>query len=337
MIEALTWLSVGLGALGALLTLALALRRLMLAREARGREEGEARLLPLALGLLEGEMGASAALSPGDARMLAAVLARLGRRLQGDSNARIAAYLESTGGISEEIAALSDRYFWRRATAAFVLGDMGSSRAVPPLLRALGDPHRDVRSAAARSLGRLRALDSVEPLVDAFAHVRIPRAVVGAALLAIGPDATPRLRGLATGQEVEVRAAAIELIGLLGDMSAGALVTEALTDPAAEVRAKAAQAAARIGAAAAAAGLKEALDDRIPFVRAAAATALGMIGGPGVAESLLAVARDDTFEPAHAAARALARIDPPELAAAAAREGAGPHVDEAADLAALRR
>jgi HEAT repeat protein len=78
-----------------------------------------------------------------------------------------------------------------------------------------------------------------------------------------------------------------------------------------------------------------ALDDRVPSVRAAAARALGQIGGRQATQALLPVARTDAFEPARAAAEALARIDPALVTRVAATEDSGPHVREAADLAAL--
>jgi hypothetical protein len=47
------------------------------------------------------------------------------------------------------------------------------------------------------------------------------------------------------------------------------------------------------------------------------------------------IARTDRFRPARAAAQAVAAIDPAALRAAAAEPGAGAHLHEAADLAAL--
>jgi HEAT repeat protein len=78
-----------------------------------------------------------------------------------------------------------------------------------------------------------------------------------------------------------------------------------------------------------------ALGDRVPAVRGAAARALGQIGGRQATEALLPVARTDSFEPAREAAAALARIDPTLVIRVASEPGAGPHLREAADLAAL--
>jgi HEAT repeat protein len=213
---------------------------------------------------------------------------------------------------------------------------MGSHLAERPLRAALGDPNRDVRAAAARSLGRLGAAGAVRPLVYSLIRGDIPRTVAAEALLGIGPAALVPLRGLLVHPEAEVKTVAAELVGLLGDAADAAALHDLLTDTSAEVRAKAARALGRLGAQEAAAGLRVALDDRIPFVRAAAANAIGMIGDHDAGERLLALAREDRFEAAQAAARALACVDGTALLAAARDPANGQHVAEAASVLEVR-
>jgi HEAT repeat protein len=332
LIPFLTWSAVGLAAAGAISVCVLALRRLVLGRDERARLEAEARLGPLALDLLDGSDVAPADLSAGDARVLADLLRRLGRNLRGVSTERIAAFFEGRGLVAAEIARLDAGQAWRRATAAFTLGDMASPTAVPALLEALGDRDRDVRAAAARSLGRLGAVDAVETIVRALAEGRIPRSVAGQALLAIGPAALPSLRSLEGAEDAAARAFAIELVGLLGDASDGSRLVACVRDSSADVRAKAAFALGRLGAEEGAEQLRFALGDRIPFVRAQAARALGAVGDAAAVPELIEVARHDVFSAAHASARAAARLDPKQVAAAAAAPAPGPHVIEAADL-----
>ena len=110
--------------------------------------------------------------------------------------------------MGREIAELCNRRTWKRARAPHLLGDMASRRAAGPLLAALEDRKRDVRAAAARSLGTLQCVEAVEPLVDALVSGRVPRAVVGQALLTIGSASRERLRGLVPHADPEVRAVA---------------------------------------------------------------------------------------------------------------------------------
>jgi HEAT repeat protein len=331
MIGLLTWAAVGLGAAGALSVCVLAVRRIVVGRSDRIQAEAENRLLPVAISLLEGERVPTDSLTENDAQLLAALLSRLGRNVRGESSERIAAFFEQNGLVARELGTLSSPRAWRRASAAFALGDMASSAAVAGLLDALEDPDGDVRAAAARSLGRLGAVAAVEPIVYALAGNQLPRSVAGQALLAIGPAALPRLRALLAAPEPNARSFAVELVGLLGDASDDVSVLERLRDSSAEVRAKAARALGRLGTEQATTALTAALDDRIGFVRVSAARALGDVGDRDAVPALLRVASGDEFD----AARAAASLDPAGVRVAAVRPGAGPHLVEAADLLEL--
>ena len=332
MVELAAWSAVVLAAVTFVFVCVVAVRRVQVARDERRRAEAEERLRPLALALIDGERP-NEPLSRRDTRALAALLARYSRQLRGAAGGPLSTFFEEQGAVADACAALVERRPWRRATAAYELGDFGSVTAVPALLRALDDPERDVRAAAARSLGRLGAAEAVEPLVYGLAARRVPRAVAAHALLSIGPAALPALRELEARAESEVRAVAVELVGLLGDASDAPLLVERLHDASAEVRAKAARALGRIGAEEAAEEVRAALSDRIPFVRAAAANALGAFADRADVEALLVAARDTRFEAAQAAARAAARVDRAAVREAAERGDAGPHVAEAADVA----
>jgi HEAT repeats len=336
-LSVVAWSALALTALSVAFVLLLALRRFALAKEARRHVAAEQRLEPLALALASGERVELAGLGVDDAEVVAGLLGRYVRQLRGQARVDIAGFFEQRGFVEREIGKLRSRRIWKRARAAHLLGDMGSPRAAGPLLAALEDPKREVRAAAARSLGTLQCVEAVEPLVDALVSGRIPRAVAGQALLTIGSDSRDRLRGLVPHADPDVRAVAVELLGLVGAASDAPLVATHLRDSAAEVRAKAARALGRLGAEDEAANLRQTLDDRIPFVRATAAIALGMVADRKAGPALLEQARKDQFDPAHAAAYALAGVDPALLWDAARRLGQGPHVAEAADVTAVNR
>jgi HEAT repeat protein len=266
--------------------------------------------------------------------LLVDALAGYARQLRGSARERVAAYLEETGAVTHELAALHHRKGWQRATAAYRLGDMASNDAVEPLIAALDDEDRDVRAAAARSLGRLQAPRAVEPLLATLVGRQIPEAIIRWALLQIGETALPRLREIADRGEPEERAGAVQMIGLLGDATDAAVAKPRLRDTSAAVREQAAFALGRLGRAADVAGLLQALDDRVPSVRTAAADSLGRLRDERAIPALLEHARRDRFEPARAAAQALAQLDP-ELVTSEAPTG-GIHLQEAADLVAER-
>ena len=332
MLEALGIGALVLAVLSVLFLVALVLRRTSLARAERRRDELEARLRPLALALVDGDEVEERELSAEERAILAGAIGRLSRSVSGDARERIGEYFAGTEAYTAEIGALRDHRAWRRATAAYRLGDMACPEAASAILRRLEDRDPDVRAAAARSLGRLAAPEAAEPLVHTLVSGAVPRAIAFRALLDIGPGTLPVLRTLVHDPDQNVRAAAIELLGWLGQASDDAAVIEAVGDPAAEVRARAAGALGRLASADGADVLTEALDDRIYFVRLHAARALGQVGEHAAIPALVRQAREDRFEAARAAAEALSRIDPDALLAAAEEPGAGPHLHEAADL-----
>jgi HEAT repeat protein len=336
MAEALVVLTeVFLAAVG-LLLVTLVWRRVALGRGERRVREAERRVRPVAIALVEGEGGETAGLSTREQAVLADVLSRYARKLTGDADARIGAYFHDSQALRSALRELHARRMYRRAAAAFRLGDMYCpDEATQPLLAALDDPRREVRAAAARSLGRLRVVAAVLPVVEALVQRRVPNGIAGEALLELGTDARPELGRIAAHEDPSVRATAITLLGLVGDSGDSHIAAAALRDPSADVRRAAAEALGRIGTFSDEEALRAALDDRMHFVRAEAAATLGVIDAPEALPRLVEIARTDRFRPARAAARAVARIDPKLLTRVATAPDAGPHLHEAADLLAV--
>lgn len=317
------------------LLITLAIRRALFVSHARRYAAAVRRVRPIAISMVEGENDARPVLPTGDQAVLAEVLGRYSRQLTGGDRTRVAEYFRGSDALAQSLRQLSSRRAWRRAAAAYRLGDMGCEEVAPPLFAALDDGNRTVRAAAARSLGRLKIVDAAKPLVEALVSGRVPNGVAGEALVELGPAAVPELRAIAEHPNHQLRATAITLLGLVGDSADSPLVVRCLGDPSAEVRAAAAETLARIGGPPAEAALRSTLDDRIAFVRAGAAGALGVIGSREALPRLLEIARSDAFRPARAAAQAVARISPKVLLAAAEEPDAGPHLHQAADLSVL--
>jgi HEAT repeat protein len=267
--------------------------------------------------------------------VLADVLGRYARKLSGEASVRIAAYFRQSAALPAALRELRSRRAWRRAKAAYRLGDMCCAEVAPELLLALEDRRRDVRAAAARSLGRLRIADAALPLIEQLVSGRLPHGVAGQALFELGPPVVPELYRIAAHPDPPIRATAVRVLGFVGDAGDGDMAAGALRDASAEVREAAAEALGRIGADHAEADLLARLDDRVWTVRAAAAAALGDLDARAALPRLLELARTDVFRPARAAARAVATIDPRMLQRAAAQPDAGPYLKEAADLQAL--
>lgn len=323
-----------LGTLNAMLVAVLVYRRVRIARRARRRTRLEQQLKPTALAFLDGGQDLPGDLTEAQQEVLADVLGAYGRLLRGPAAARIAAYFEGHGTVDRELTALrSDRAAWRRAGAAYRLGDIGSPTASSGLIRALEDPDREVRTSAARSLGKLRCAEAVQPLLSAVAARTVPTALAGWALLQIGRDALPRLRAALESENPVHRAGAVRMLGLIGDPGDADLIQARMRDTAAPVRATAARSLARLGGPRDVPVLVAALDDRIPDVRAAAAEALGRLREP-ILDPLVQMTMADGFEVSRAAAYAAAAVDL-EGAARAAQAPEAVHLREAVDVRRL--
>ncbi len=228
------------------------------------------------------------------------------------------------GAVSELLGVLKDPDARVRASAAKVLGKIGSEseeKAVAiasSLVDSLNDPNQEVRRAAAEALGRIGSL-AVPKLAEALqAEQTVARSSAAEALGQIGADAkeaVPNLVARLQDSDWRVRSAAARALGKIGTeakLEAPAIVPpmiQALEDPDPEVRRSAAEALGRIGSPVVP-DLIDALQDESASVRAAAAEALGQIGADAreVVPNLIARLQDGDWRVRSGAAKALGTI-----------------------------
>jgi HEAT repeat protein len=195
-----------------------------------------------------------------------------------------------------------------------LLGSTASGDQTPGLVRLLADRSPDVRSAAARALGKAGDATAAPDLLTALTAARpLPSGIVGMALLDLGTDALPVLRENLTTGTPAAAALAASLLGLHGDLAAAPALTAVVRDPGRtpEVRRAAAEALGRIGAPQASDALTSALAfDPEPPLRQAAAEALGRIGDPAAVPTLVACLATDDLMVRTACGDALTAIGP---------------------------
>ena len=212
---------------------------------------------------------------------------------------RIAMAFDDLGITDRHIDTLRNHRSWeRRAMAAERLGQIGSPRAVFPLLKTIRDAKDeddDVRGAALRALGRIRDPAAIPELIEALGtpEAALPQRIAEI-LVRFGNAAVIPLCAEVRNPDSEVRRMwAAEVLGWLGDREAAIPLIDALGDVNPEVRAKAAGALGKLAEARAIDRLLEMLlSDPIPFVRTRVAQALGAIGHPRVVDHLVQVLRD---------------------------------------------
>lgn len=100
-------------------------------------------------------------------------------------------------------ALLNDSSYKVRTQAALLLGKLGDSSGVDPLIKALGDDNKTVRAMAAQSLGKLggdRAVAALKGLAvresDSFVRSQIEKALAATAAAAKPPETDNRDRKL---------------------------------------------------------------------------------------------------------------------------------------------
>lgn len=167
-----------------------------------------------------------------------------------------------------------------RALAAEILGILGQSQALGPLLFALADRDEEVQIAAATGLIYLHDPRCLKPLALALTELkgRIPPARVAQVLIAFGEVSIPYLVPLLDSANEETIIHALEILGSIGGPRALPYLIRGLKNPKATVRVAAARSLGETGFKEAGADLLEVLTDEDPKVRAAAAYALGRLG-----------------------------------------------------------
>jgi len=237
--------------------------------------------------------------------------------LEPEPAARAREALSRSGLAGREIARLGDRDAAPRAAACHAAGRLGEVSAVPVLIERLLDPSPEVRRAAVRALGELRAVEAIDPMAATIeAMGEWTNLLLVMALVRMGPAAAPaigrllqgsrssamtkallqvtgrlgvaadpvRVRALAAHADGEVRVEAVRVLGAVApDAESAAVCLAAMDDPEWPVRALAAWAIGRVGDDRALARLSRAMGDPAYWVRHHVAEAMGALGERGAA------------------------------------------------------
>jgi HEAT repeat protein len=153
-----------------------------------------------------------------------------------------------------------------RCYVAYLLGKIGDHRAVPELIRALGDTDREVREQAALALSNIGKA-AIDPLIAEL-----------------------------QSDKWQTRYRAVEALGKIADRKVVAPLLQALRDERDHVRYMAAKGLRDIRDSDAIDPLIALLKDENEHVRRMAATGLGVIGGTKVNEALLEALKTEQNE-----------------------------------------
>ena len=231
----------------------------------------------------------------------------------------------------------------KRASAAYILGEIKEERSLDLLVGLLRDISPTVRNRAVLSLEKVGSPRVVTPLIEAFMHEEEPaicetiinvslklsvdltmsrltekfvreensrnRAVIVKCLGAsANPQTLPLLaRGL-KDPDSRVRANSVEAVGALNDAQAIDLLLPLLNDPHNRVRSNAATALWKLGGTGAIVILKQMIQSSNKQMRSSAAWALGEIGALQFNDVLQGLTADSDPDVRRCALKALAKV-----------------------------
>ena len=206
--------------------------------------------------------------------------------LRGEDRTALARLLAERGIVDRAVEGLRSRSSVRRRRSAEMLGAAGYVDAEPDIVRLLDDRDAEVRSTAARALGRIGCARSVGALFRALEDRRVPANTASMAVLRIGPSGAGAIRTALDSSSPNVRSTAAELAGSLGLLDVRRAIEAMLDDEHRSVRVSTARALGRLSMPSSCAPLVARLE-RVPADHAdradeefavAAVAALGRIG-----------------------------------------------------------
>jgi HEAT repeat protein len=329
-----------------LLLVAVAARRLTTHLFDARRARLVARSRPLLLQVLAedeadpADLAALAAVPDAQWRVLEPAIVAMLAKVRGGARDALVEVLDRRGTLDRAERRTRSRSWVRRCEGAEMLGAARRGHTTRALVPLLADRNAEVRRVATRALGRVGSRDAVRPLLEAtVAGPGLSARDVASALVLLEPEATPLLAGAAAeARDPQVRAVAVEVLGLRGATDATELLVALLEhDPDPEVRIRCARAMGRLAVPTAAGPLSAALVSDSPELRAVAARALGALGTAAAVDALVDRLDDPWHRVAANAAESLAALGGPGLAALRTATGStrGPVAAHAAEALAV--
>lgn len=199
-----------------------------------------------------------------------------------------------------------------QSEAAFLLGSLGDSKAVGPLILKLRDKDIQVRSYSSWALGKITDARAVDPLIEALMDTSsLVRESAAFALSEIRDKKAvePMIQALQREGDPYVRGQMANFLGDFNDSRAVEPLILALNDENATVRAEAAMSLGKTKDPIVLEPLIEALQDPDEAVRAAVARTLGEIGDTRAIEHLTMALNDSSSWVRESSAYALGKLN----------------------------
>lgn len=226
----------------------------------------------------------------------------------GETRKRLTFLFEHLGFVDDVIKDTSDPRWWIRAQGCRDAGLMASERALFALELRLDDPNEDVRIEAAQALIDIGGVTALSGMflrlkdLSLWMKTRLSRSI-----LSFGGDAVPHLAVGIRSKHLGVQGFCIELLGLLGDVSALQTLLEYIQSESPDVQQKSLIAFGKIGDSRAIPVIQKFLKSKNRDLRYAATKAAVNLASPEIALELHNHLLKEDIEIKLAAAEALSR------------------------------
>lgn len=233
-------------------------------------------------------------------------------KVKGEAKDRIVNFLESKGSVSKAIRRTRLIGSIGKCDAASFLGNLSIGRARPALVSLLGSRNKEVRTSAARALGKLGQPEAIPALLNSLDKPgkQLPFGTCVVALLDIGAKGEEYLHTGLEGIGERQRAACAEILGIINSIkSTQSLIEHFQNDPSIDVRIRCARALGRIGSPRAVSQLIRGLDDDNPLpLRLVSCRSLGQLGDTHAVPAIAGLLNSENHQLVTTAAETLAQL-----------------------------
>lgn len=249
------------------------------------RNKREARIRPMLLSVVtddEPDLSFLRTFSKKDLRIVESLIWGLLSKVRGSSKQVLVKWLVESGAIGRVCEQTKSRSRVKRARSVELLGSSGIAETASFVADCLHDSDKEVRSVAARALGKFSEKEAVVHLLSALTGPKaIPRSIISMSLLHVGPQAIEPLMDGLLNRSALVRSVCVDMLGIYGAVKATDRLIGCLQlDPSMKVRVSAAGALGRLGSPKGVEPLVRCITVNAPRkLRVAAVASIGQIGG----------------------------------------------------------
>lgn len=241
-------------------------------------------------------------------RSLKQVALQLSTEVIGETRTRLTFLFEHLGFVDDVIKDTSDPRWWIRAQGCRDAGLMASERALFALELRLNDPNEDVRIEAAQAMIDIGGVNALTGIILRLKELSLwMKTRLSRSILSFGGDAVPHLAAGIRSKYPQVQGFCIELLGLLGDVSALPVLLEYIRSEIPDVQQKSLIAFGKIGDSRAIPVIQKFLKSENRDLRYAAVKAAVNLASPEIALELHNHLLKEDLEIKLAAAEALSR------------------------------